>query len=413
VIRLTPAAQMVMKRGFVILLGLALALLSAAALILNLASPRTACRLYLCPEAVQLREARRQMMLGTSAGLAASVALYRQALARNPASPYRWCDLAEALLASGDTRQARDGFSQALRLGPDIPPILLHVAGFYFRQNETRPALRTMARILALVPDYDGLLFSYYDRMGVSLDEILADGVPAARRPAQSYFRHLLTSASPDDAEKAWQWVRSRGLEDDTLAGDYVGFLLGHRRCEAAADTWAQHLGPRRRDYRRGNLLFNGGFEFEPVRCPLDWRVSQIPEVEVSRDGKMAHSGQWSLRIDFRGKENLNYSHVSQTVCVRPGPLRFQAYVRTEGITTDQGVGFRVFDPESPARLDARTAQLSGDSDWRPLELAFVVPPETRLLVVQVRRPPSLKFDNKIAGTAWVDDAVLNLAAGR
>jgi hypothetical protein len=127
----------------------------------------------------------------------------------------------------------------------------------------------------------------------------------------------------------------------------------------------------------------------------------------------MAHSGQWSLRIDFRGKENLNYSHVSQTVCVRPGPLRFQAYVRTEGITTDQGVGFRVFDPESPARLDARTAQLSGDSDWRPLELAFVVPPETRLLVVQVRRLPSLKFDNKIAGTAWVDDAVLNLAAGR
>jgi tetratricopeptide (TPR) repeat protein len=119
------------------------------------------------------------MMLGTPAGLAGSVGLDRQALARNPASPYRWCDLAEALLASGDTRRARDGFSQALRLGPGIPPIPLHAAGFCLRQNETRPALRTMARILALVPNYDGPLFSCYDRMGVSLDEVLAHGVPA------------------------------------------------------------------------------------------------------------------------------------------------------------------------------------------------------------------------------------------
>lgn len=402
-----------MSRGFVILLGASLAALALLALVLNLCFPATACRLHLCPETVELQEARRQMLRGTPDGLAASVRLYRQALARNPASPYRWCDLGEALLASADVEKARSCFSQAYRYGPNIPPTLLHIAGFYFRQNETRPALQTMTRILALVPDYDGLLFSYYDRMGVGLDEILTYGVPADRRAAQSYFRHLLGSASPGDAEKAWQWIISRRFEDDTLAGDYVGFVLKNRRYEAAAETWARYVAPRGRDYRRGNFLFNGGFEFEPVRCPLDWRISEIPEVGVSRDGKIAHSGNWSLRIDFLGKENLNYSHVSETTCVRPGPMRFRAFVRTAQITTDQGVGFRIFDPESPAHLDMHTEHILGTTDWRPLQLAFVVPPDTHLLVVQVCRSPSLKFDNSIAGTAWIDDVVLELAAGR
>src|SRR2546427_13044195 len=92
---------------------------------------------------------------------------------------------------------------------------------------------------------------------------------------------------------------------------------------------------------------------------------------------------------------------------VKPGSYLFRAQVRTEGITTDQGVGFRISDAESSARLDIKTENLVGTSDWKKVEARFLVPPQTRLIRLQVIRQPSWKFDNKISGTTWIDEASL------
>ena len=88
---------------------------------------------------------------------------------------------------------------------------------------------------------------------------------------------------------------------------------------------------------------------------------------------------------------------------MRPGPYRFHALIRTEGLTTDQGLRFRISDAEAPARLDVVLGQFTGSSPWSGVEHDLVVSPETRLLQVQVIRQPSMKFDNKIGGTAWID----------
>ena len=118
----------------------------------------------------------------------------------------------------------------------------------------------------------------------------------------------------------------------------------------------------------------------------------------------MAHSGSWSLRLHFDGEENTQFTHVSQKLVVVPGKHVFRAQVRTEGLTTDQGVYFRIFDAENAARLDVQTEQVMEATDWTAFEKAFVVPPGTHLLEIQIVRVSSWKFDNKIAGTLWVDD---------
>ncbi len=79
--------------------------------------------------------------------------------------------------------------------------------------------------------------------------------------------------------------------------------------------------------------------------------------------------------------------------------------MRAHEITTDEGVGFRVFDPESPARLDTRTATLTGSHDWTSLSVDFAVPPGTHLVEIRAVRRPSQRFDNKLGGTAWIDQA--------
>jgi hypothetical protein len=70
-------------------------------------------------------------------------------------------------------------------------------------------------------------------------------------------------------------------------------------------------------------------------------------------------------------------------------------------------MALRVFDVESPGRLDARTEEVTGSNEWRLLEKAFVVGRGTRLIEVQLSREPSLKFDNKIRGRLWLDSFTL------
>jgi hypothetical protein len=96
---------------------------------------------------------------------------------------------------------------------------------------------------------------------------------------------------------------------------------------------------------------------------------------------------------------------------VEPGMYRFRVLMQTEAVTTDEGVGFRIVDAEDPQRLDITTERLAGTQSWREVEQAFRVPERTRLLKIEISRKPSLKLDNKISGTVWVDAAVLERVA--
>ena len=133
--------------------------------------------------------------------------------------------------------------------------------------------------------------------------------------------------------------------------------------------------------------------------------------VEAVRDSAAPYSGQWSLRIRFPGTANLAYSGVSQMAVLPPGAYRFQACVRTDSITTDEGIRFRIVDAEAPARLDLKTGQFTGTTAWTRIEQRLVVPQKTRMVQVQVVRQPSMNFDNKVGGTAWIDGVKLTRMA--
>src|ERR1039457_1945440 len=99
-----------------------------------------------------------------------------------------------------------------------------------------------------------------------------------------------------------------------------------------------------------------------------------------------ASSGRWSLHISFQGLENVTYRNAAQTACVRAGEYVFQAYARTRDLTTDEGIRFHIFDPESSARLDVYTEQLRGTNDWTRLEKRRRIRAGTRLILVQICR---------------------------
>lgn len=238
--------------------------------------------------------------------------------------------------------------------------------------------------------------------------DILKLGLGPHARPAQAYIRYILAHNYPQkNIQASWNWVDSQGLADDRLTADYIDFLLKNRLYENAAAVWARHLGQRKGNYLESNYVSNGEFENDFTGVIFDWRINPVEGALAERDSTVAHSGKYALRIQFNGKQNLAYGHVSQTVVVKPGKYRLESYIRTDTISTDQGVGIRIFDTQAPARMSLRVGNMTGTQDWTRVGTTFTVPAETHLLTVGVVRDPSAKFDNQIGGTAWLDSVTL------
>lgn len=89
------------------------------------------------------------------------------ALARDPASPFRWSDVAEAAFESGDIRTARYCRDRALLLGPNVPAILLRAANLSWLLGDTASAVSASRKTLGITRAYDDLIFENFRRFGV------------------------------------------------------------------------------------------------------------------------------------------------------------------------------------------------------------------------------------------------------
>jgi hypothetical protein len=343
-----------------------------------------------------------------TAGPDGATSLFDAALRGNPASPYRWCDVGESLLDSGQPDTGRRCMVRAVDLGPHMPQILLRAANFNFRLGDTDTALGYAARVLAMVPDYDAIIFNSYSRLDVGADAVLNRGLPPDSRAVRAYFHYTLSAGTQEDAATVWAWMGRNSFNDDRSADEYARFLIRRRLYQEAARMWATQMGTREEGYLKSNWLCNGNFSREPSGDIFDWRITPVGGVDVGRDSAPALGPlHFALRIEFPGAANLAYQNVEQTAFVYPGSYRFSALIRTAAITTDEGVGFRIFDQDNAGRLDIRTKPLRGTADWTKVETVFQAPAGSNLLVVQVFRAASLKFDNKIQGTVWIADVKL------
>jgi len=179
--------------------------------------------------------------------------------------------------------------------------------------------------------------------------------------------------------------------------------LASHRYADARQDWTEFSGGPK----DPPNLLFNGGFEDDPTGAVLDWRIEPSADVRTGIDDAVAHDGKRSLRIEFLGDANVSYANATEWTVAPPGSYDLSAWIRTAGITTNECPRLEVFDPELPSRLDVRTEAFCGSRDWTLVNQHLRVPATASLLAVRVVRLTSGKFDNKIAGTFWLDSVRL------
>jgi hypothetical protein len=331
-------------------------------------------------------------------------------LDRDASSAYRWTDLAEVFDGAGDREKAEYCYHRAGELAPHDPQILVAVGDFYTRQGDARAAVSRFAIVLSQMGGAPGDIlthnvFVYYERLGIRKNGLLDKAIPDAPS-ARAYLRYLMMDTDGPVPQDVWRWMQSKTYDDEPLAIDYESFLLRKKQIDAAQEVWLQRFASRKDGYSLSLPVFNGGFEYEFTGGDPDWHFDAIDGVKVKRDHASRFDGLYALRVDFTGNDNPDFHNFHETIFVQPGRYRFEAHVRTAHITSDQGVGFRLVSAQD-GKVLADTPLLTGTNDWKRLDATFEIPPGTRLINVQFVRHRSIRIDNQLTGTAWLDEVKL------
>ncbi len=158
-----------------------------------------------------------------------------------------------------------------------------------------------------------------------------------------------------------------------------------------------------------GSVLWDGGFESSVTGGGFSWLLPEgFRSVQLGTDTQEKHSGNRSLRLIFDGKSNINFAGVCHYVPVQPSTAyRFSAWVKTRALTTDQGIRFQLHPLGTQDTSTTVTSEVHGTAPWTLIEMPWSSGKDVQELQVCLVRFPSEEEENKIQGTAWVDDVAL------
>ena len=212
------------------------------------------------------------------------------------------------------------------------------VSRFYDRIGERTESLKCSARILHLAPSYAQSILESYTSSSYRLIDTLNYGLPPDPAIGRAYFRILLRGNEPDTIRQAWTWLSERNIPDRELTDLYIDYVAKNQDYGQARELRLATLGTQRGNYLSTEFIYNGGFEDEPSGSLFDWRISRAKGVEAARDIDTAHSGKYSLRIEFSGEPTSPTATWPRIPCSAWEPTSFRAFVRTEDISTDKGI---------------------------------------------------------------------------
>jgi tetratricopeptide (TPR) repeat protein len=337
---------------------------------------------------------------------------YEKAVHISPLTARYWIDLAIAHENLGDIEKAREEFDAARKDYPGSAEVGWEYANFLLRQGQVPEALAEMRIAVREDPTLLRLAMNRAWRATNDPDQVAEAILPntaAAYIEALNFFageedidaglkiwRRLADSHQPFEIEKLFPFLdlaiqRNRGADGKRMW------------LEALAVCGLPHDSP-----SNTSVVFNGGFEHDILNGGFDWRLPSSLGMTADYDTSVFHGGQRSLRLDFGGGMNINLAQPLEFVAVDPGrTYHLDGFIRTINITTESGVRFHVFDPHQPDQFYLQTDDLTGTHNWTELQGNITTGPDTQILQVEVRRTPSRMFENKLGGSAWIDDVSL------
>jgi tetratricopeptide (TPR) repeat protein len=356
-----------------------------------------------------LLKAQAQLLAGDGPDAEAAA---RQALTANPLDGRGYRMLAEAALAKGNAADALRRYQLASQRSPRDLPSHQWLAARYLQAGDYPRLLAHIDSVLRVEPELSPQVFPDLVRLAT-----LPAAQPALARlllaepPWRSGFLVQLSHKVPDVRSVAPLMERLRhahdSLADDELAA-WLERLIHDREWGAAYLTWVAQL-PSEKQVAIGNV-FNGGFDWEPSNSGFGWRFGRVAGAQIDRAETAGASNGFALRVSFLD-QRVPFNHVRQLLALQPGPYRLDGRVRLDSLSTERGLVWSIVCAETGHEL-ASSEAFSGNSPWRPFNMAFVVPGENcGGQWLQLHLPARIRAEERIGGVVWFDDLKISRTA--
>ena len=348
---------------------------------------------------------------------ARAIRAYTTALALNPGSADVWSDLATAYESDGNLSAARDAFLQAKRAYPQSADVSWRYGNFLLRRGELDAAFLELHHAVAGDPARSAEALSRALRVEPDIDAVLDRVLPPV---SSAYLNALDDQNAEGHTENALEiWRRLASLHPRLqLQNSFalVAALVHEKRIAEAQRVWGQAVvfaGLADLPEPAGSVLWDGGFESGVIGGGFTWAFPDgIPGVHIQIDSREKHSGGRSLQLIFDGNFNSYLVGPCHEVPVQPAAsYLFSAWVRTESLSTDQGIRFQLRPLGTQDSSVVVTSEVHGIQPWTRIEFPWFSGTDVREMQICLVRYPSREADNKIQGIAWVDDVALVPAA--
>lgn len=325
-----------------------------------------------------------------------------------------WLDQAELFAASGDGAGALRKIQIARALWPERAMLLRRASWLQVRLAPPDVALAGLLDYWAVAPT-DGLRTLALARRLEQNPEVLVEAaMPVWQRGLNEplvYQAGLMDLARRAGdmalAQALWSRLDDASRAQETLLFPYLQTLVALGRYQEADAVWEQALGA-------PTGLVNGNFEeplvplgpdFRPGWATPGWRYQPVGEgFKIALETRSSDAEPRTLRIDFLGTHNVNFTHLSQVIRVHPGQIyRLSGYWSGDGITTRSGVFIELYTLDGTPAVRVQTPPRWGTWAREPFDLEVQIPDNALRMAMGVRRARTQALDHLLSGTVRLD----------
>jgi tetratricopeptide (TPR) repeat protein len=341
-----------------------------------------------------------------------AISSYIKSLEIDPHATSTWLELAATYESESNDVAARNAFINAKKTYPLSAEVSWRYGNFLLRQGELEPAFAEIRRSVEADPGRAAEAFSRCLRVEPDANVILDRVLPANSTIYMAVMEALALDRQIENALKVWTRIVAMHPKIALLdAFQIVMELRENGRASEAHKVWEQAVGLAGLaglEGPRNSMVWDGGFESDVTGEAYAWRLPRTPSsAQVGFDNQEKYSGKRSLRVSFDGSADVAFYDVCQTVPAEAGTAyELSGWMKSKDLTTDQGIRIELR-PGIPGQTGATTADVRGTQPWTRFAVVWPGAKENQETQICLRRDASDQEDNKIRGTAWVDDVAL------
>lgn len=339
-----------------------------------------------------------------------------RAVKARPLYPNNWLLLAKVKFKLGLHDEAARLAEYTQTLAPTRSYILWNLAMFWLSYPDQEKAISLLHDYLLAKPQdvYKVMLVAY--RLDADkerlLDKLIPKSVAQGYTYDQDYYQaKVLHSAlrlkNLTLAHFSWSKITNKLLDENPHASTikrYLRALIANNEKKRAQSVWHEIQLTSLQD----DDVFNHSFEGKLLNYGFGWQVRKRKGAQFERSYDNAIEGNYSLKINLDGTENINLYYPVISIPVEQGKrYQLSLYWKGEGITTRANPFIEVYFKDEDKNKYIHSEKKRGSWHWTRVVLDFDVPMETHFITLRLRRRPTKALDKLISGVIYLDDVQL------